>query len=81
MQSTHDTPVEVEMKNIFKAFHKFGDALANDVKKSWDEDIEPNLVKLDLAAESVTERTYRVAVDTLRDVFHRHPKKSKPAEA
>jgi hypothetical protein len=79
MQTTHDTPVEIEMKNVFKAFRKLGDALAFDVKTSWDNDIEPKLVQLDLTAERVTERTYRVAIETLRDVFHRHPKK--PAEA
>jgi len=79
MQTTHDTPVEIEMKNVFKAFRKLGDALALDVKTSWDNDIEPKLVQLDLTAERVTERTYRVAIETMRDVFHRHPKK--PAEA
>ena len=72
MPSTPSTPVErveVEMKNVGRAFHGLGDALLVELEQ------------IDLTAERVTERTYRVAVETLRDVFHRHPKKSKPAEA
>ena len=72
MQNTHDTPVErvqVEMKKVGRAFHGLGDALLVELEQ------------IDLAAERVTERTFRVAVDTLRDVFHHHPKKSASAEA
>jgi hypothetical protein len=69
MQTTQ-TPVErvqVEMKKVGRAFHGLGDALLVELEQ------------IDLTAERVTERTFRVAVDTLRDVFHHHPKK--PADA
>jgi hypothetical protein len=72
MQNTNETPVEREARHIVRDFRRFGRALVADVKKSWKEDLEPNLVKLDQTAENVTERTYRVAKDTLREVFRRH---------
>ena len=70
MQSTHNTPVErveAEMKKVGRAFHGLGDALLVELEQ------------IDLTAERVTERTFRVAVDTLRDVFRHHP--TKPADA
>ena len=72
MQTTHDTPVErvqAELKKVSRAFHGLGDALLVELEQ------------IDLTAEHVTERTFRVAVDTLRDVFHHQPKKSTPADA
>jgi hypothetical protein len=72
MQSTHNTPVErvqAEMKKVSRAFDGLGAALLVELEQ------------IDLTAERVTERTFRVAVDTLRDVFHHHPKKSTPADA
>jgi hypothetical protein len=72
MQNTNETPTEREARHILRDCRRFSDALAAEVKKSWEEDIEPKLIQLDLTAESVTERTYRVAKDTLRDVFRRH---------
>jgi hypothetical protein len=70
MQSTHTTPVErvqIEMKKVSRAFDGLTAALLIELEQ------------IDLTAERVTERTFRVAVDTLRDVFHHHPKK--PADA
>ncbi len=72
MQSTHDTPVErvqTELKKVGRAFHGLGGALLVELEQ------------LDLTAERVTERTFRVAVDTLRDVFRHHPTKSTHADA
>jgi hypothetical protein len=72
MQSTHTTPVERverEMKKVSRAFDGLGAALLVELEQ------------IDLTAERVTERTFRVAVDTLRDVFAHHPKKSTPADA
>ena len=70
MQSTPTTPVErvqAEMKKVSRAFDGLGSALLVELEQ------------IDLTAERVTERTFRVAVDTLRDVFHHHPKKASPA--
>lgn len=72
MQSTHTTPVERverEMKKVSRAFDGLGAALLVEFEQ------------IDRTLESVTERTFRVAVDTLRDAFHHHPKKSTPADA
>lgn len=72
MQSTNNTPVERvqrEMKNVSRSYDKLWSALLVELEQ------------IDLTAERVTERTFRVAVDTLRDVFHHHPKKSTPADA
>ena len=72
MQTTNTTPLErvqVEMKKVSRAFDGLTAALLTELEQ------------IDLTAERVTERTFRVAVDTLRDVFHHHPKKSTRAEA
>ena len=72
MQTTHTTPldrVQSEMKRVSRAYDGLWSALLVELEQ------------IDLTAERVTERTFRVAVDTLRDVFHHHPKKSTPADA
>jgi hypothetical protein len=74
MQKTHPAPLEAEFKDVGRALRRLSDMVAREAKKAWFEDLEPKLVELDQTAETLTERTYRVAKETLRDVFRRHPK-------
>ncbi len=72
MQTTHPTPLEAEIKDVGRALRRLSDLVAREAKKAWSDDLEPKLVELDRTAETLTERTYRVAKQILRDVFRRH---------